>query len=116
MIAPICAELGESATDIAGMAMLGETAAKLNDGRAMLLLGKAAHSRGLPLDYYAFPTIGLPDYTPIAPPVEVGGDLFDCAAGKPLQSEGRFKRQSHGLHAGDAYCSEGHREEVQGDL
>ncbi|MBV9556658.1 MAG: lytic transglycosylase domain-containing protein, partial [Pseudolabrys sp.] len=70
LIAPICAELGESATDIAGMAMLGEAAAKHNDGRAMLLLGKAAHSRGLPLDYYAFPTVGLPSYTPIAPPVE----------------------------------------------
>jgi len=70
LVAPICAELGESATDIAGMAVLGETVAKFNDGRAMLLLGKGAHSRGLPLDYYAFPTIGLPDYTPIAPPVE----------------------------------------------
>ena len=27
-------------------------------------------SRGLPLDYYAFPTIGLPDYKPVGPPVE----------------------------------------------
>ena len=70
LIAPICAELGESATDVAGMAALAEAVAKHNDGRAMLLLGQAAHSRGLPLDYYAFPTIGLPDYRPIAPPVE----------------------------------------------
>ncbi len=70
LISPICAELGESATDIAGMAMLAETTASHNDGRATLLLGKAALSRGLPLDYYAFPTVGLPDYKPIAPPVE----------------------------------------------
>ncbi|MGI8527291.1 MAG: transglycosylase SLT domain-containing protein, partial [Pseudolabrys sp.] len=70
LIAPICAELGESATDIAGTAMLTETAASHNDGRAVLLLGKAALSRGMPLDYYAYPTTGLPNYAPIVPPVE----------------------------------------------
>jgi soluble lytic murein transglycosylase len=70
LVAPICAELGESATDVVGMAALADAAARHNDGRAMLLLGEAAHSRGLPLDYYAFPTVGLPDYKPIAPPVE----------------------------------------------
>src|SRR5262249_46153477 len=37
MLASIYAELGESATDIAGMAVLGELAAKNGDGRAMLL-------------------------------------------------------------------------------
>jgi soluble lytic murein transglycosylase len=70
MLASIYAELGESATDVAGMAMLGELAAKHGDGRAMLLLGEAAYRRGLPLEHYAYPTIGLPDYRPIAPPVE----------------------------------------------
>jgi soluble lytic murein transglycosylase len=70
LIAPIFAELGESGTDTAGMAALGNTAARYNDGRAMLLLGKAALTRGLPLDHYAFPTIGLPAYKPVAPPVE----------------------------------------------
>ena len=43
MLASIFAELGESGTDIAGMAMLGELAAKHGDGRAMLLLGEAAY-------------------------------------------------------------------------
>jgi len=70
LIAPIFAELGESANDLAGMAVLAETAHRYKDGRAMLLLGKAAHSRGLPMDFYAFPTVGLPDYEPLAPPVE----------------------------------------------
>ncbi|HWK95851.1 MAG TPA: lytic transglycosylase domain-containing protein [Pseudolabrys sp.] len=70
MIASIFAELGDSATDVAGMAMLGEVAAKYKDPRAMVLLGKNALGRGLPLDYYAFPTAGLPSYQPIAPPVE----------------------------------------------
>jgi soluble lytic murein transglycosylase len=70
MIASIYAELGHSGTDVAGLAALGELAAKHNDGRAMLLLGKGAHGRNLPLDYYAYPVIGLPHYTPVAPPVE----------------------------------------------
>jgi soluble lytic murein transglycosylase len=70
MLASIFAELGESGTDIAGMAMLGELAGKHGDGRAMLLLGEAAYGRGLPLDYYAYPVVGLPDYQPIAPPIE----------------------------------------------
>src|SRR5581483_11825965 len=70
MLASIYAELGESATDLAGMAMLGELAAKHGDGRAMLLLGEAAYARGLPLEHYAFPTMGLPEYRPIAPPVD----------------------------------------------
>ncbi len=70
MLASIYAEIGESGTDVAGMAMLAETAGKHGDGRAMLLLGQGAYGRGLPLDYYAYPIVGLPDYTPIAPPVE----------------------------------------------
>ena len=70
MLASIYAELGESGTDVAGLAMMAEAAGKRGDGRSMLLLGKAAYGRGLPLDYYAYPIIGLPDYTPIAPPVE----------------------------------------------
>jgi soluble lytic murein transglycosylase len=70
MLASIFAELGESGTDIAGMATLGEIAAKHDDGRSMLLLGQSAYSRGLPLDYYAYPIVGLPDYKPIAPPIE----------------------------------------------
>src|SRR5262249_62326257 len=68
MLASIYAELGESGTDVAGMAMMGELAAKYGDGRAMVLLGEYAYARGLPLDYYAYPTVGLPDYQPIAPP------------------------------------------------
>ncbi|MBI1205545.1 MAG: transglycosylase SLT domain-containing protein [Rhodopseudomonas sp.] len=70
MLASMYAELGESATDVAGMAMLAETAARHNDPRAMLLIGKAGLGRGLPLDYYAYPTYGLPHYTPITTPIE----------------------------------------------
>jgi soluble lytic murein transglycosylase len=69
MLASIFAEIGQSGTDVAGMSMLGEVAARHSDGRAMLLLGKFAHGRGLPMDYYAYPTVGLPDYKPIAPDI-----------------------------------------------
>ncbi|MGE3147286.1 MAG: lytic transglycosylase domain-containing protein [Pseudorhodoplanes sp.] len=70
MLASMFAELGESATDIAGIAALAEVAGRHRDGRAMLLLGKGALGRGLPLDFYAYPVVGLPDYQPVAPPVE----------------------------------------------
>jgi len=70
MLASIYAEIGESGTDVAGMAMLAEVAAKNNDPHAEVFLGRFAHARGLPLDYYAYPAYGLPDYKPIAPPIE----------------------------------------------
>jgi soluble lytic murein transglycosylase len=70
MLASIFAELGESATDVAGMTALAEVAARRDDGRAMLLLGQSAYNRGLPLEYYAYPVVGLPDYAPIAPPID----------------------------------------------
>ena len=70
MLASIYAELGESATDIAGMSVLGELAAKHGDGRAMVYLGEFSYARGLAMDYYAYPIVGLPEYQPIAPPIE----------------------------------------------
>lgn len=70
MLASIYAEIGESGTDVAGMSMLAEVAAKNNDPHAQVFLGRFAHARGLPMDYYAYPTYGLPDYKPVAPPVE----------------------------------------------
>jgi soluble lytic murein transglycosylase len=36
----------------------------------MVLLGKSALGRGLPLDHYAFPTIGIPPYHAIGPAIE----------------------------------------------
>ncbi|HZQ11595.1 MAG TPA: lytic transglycosylase domain-containing protein [Pseudolabrys sp.] len=70
MLAAMFAEIGESGADVAGMAALAEVAARYNDPHAMVFLGRFAHARGLPLDYYAYPTFGLPDYKPIAPPID----------------------------------------------
>src|SRR5207302_9526078 len=41
-----------------------------NDARAMLQIGKAALGRGLALDPYAFPTIGIPSHSPIGPQID----------------------------------------------
>jgi soluble lytic murein transglycosylase len=37
----------------------------------MLHLGKAAVARGLPLEYHAFPTVGVPQYSPIGPRIDM---------------------------------------------
>ncbi len=70
MVAGAAADLGDRSNDAGTLAAIGEVAARNNDARAMLLLGKAALGRGLPLEAYAFPTIGMPNYTAIGPAVE----------------------------------------------
>src|SRR5262245_47278540 len=71
LVAGGLADLGErSADDAAALAALGEVAARHHDARAMVLLGKAALGRGLPLDHYAFPAIGIPEYRAIGPAIE----------------------------------------------
>jgi soluble lytic murein transglycosylase len=72
LIAGALADLGERSIDTVALAAIGEMAGRHKDARAMLLLGKAALARGLPLEHYAFPTIGIPDYHPIGPPIEPG--------------------------------------------
>jgi peptidoglycan lytic transglycosylase len=71
LIAGSLADLGERSTDDAtGLAAIAEVAARHHDARAMVLLGKGALGRGLPLDHYAFPAIGIPEYRAIGPAIE----------------------------------------------
>jgi soluble lytic murein transglycosylase len=70
LVVPIAADLGDRAGDAAALAAIGEHAARNNDARSTLLVGKAALGRGHPLEYYAFPTIGIPDYRAIGPAVD----------------------------------------------
>ena len=70
MVAGAAADLGDRSDDAGALAAIGEVAARNNDARTMLLMGKAALSRGLPLENYAFPTIGMPNYTAVGPAVE----------------------------------------------
>jgi soluble lytic murein transglycosylase len=62
--------VGESVDDAGTLSALGELAELHEDARGMLQLGKAALARGLPLDYYAFPTVGVPRYSPIGPRID----------------------------------------------
>ena len=64
------ADLAEESSDAALIAGLGELTARYHDARAMLMIGKTALARGLPLDQYAFPDIGVPSYSPIGPNVD----------------------------------------------
>jgi soluble lytic murein transglycosylase len=66
------ADLGEQSTDVPVLNALGELTARRNDAAAMMQLGKLALGRGLALDYYAFPTIGIPRHTQVAPEIERG--------------------------------------------
>jgi soluble lytic murein transglycosylase len=70
LLAGALADLGERSIDTVALAALGEVAARHKDPRATLLLGKAALARGLPLEHYAFPTTGIPNYQPIGPAIE----------------------------------------------
>jgi len=64
------ADLGERSTDPGTLAALGDVAARNKDARAMLLVGKGGLGRSLPLEQYAFPTIGMPDYRAVGPAVD----------------------------------------------
>jgi soluble lytic murein transglycosylase len=70
LIAGSLADLAERSTDAVALAAIGEVAGQHKDARAMVLLGKAALGRGLPLEHYAFPIVGIPEYRPIGPAVE----------------------------------------------
>ena len=64
------AGLAEESTDVAVLVALAELTGRRNDARAMLQIGKVALGRGLALDPYAFPTIGIPQHSPIGPEIE----------------------------------------------
>ena len=65
-------DLAEQSNDVTALSALGEVTARHNDAPAMLQLGKTALARGLALDLYAFPDIGIPRHDQIAPAIERG--------------------------------------------
>jgi soluble lytic murein transglycosylase len=70
LVNTMMADLGDKCDDIDALVALSDLAAKYEDPRGMLLVGKLALARGYPLDHAAFPTAGLPSYTAIGPEVE----------------------------------------------
>jgi soluble lytic murein transglycosylase len=63
-------DLAETSNDVDTLTAVGELTAHYHDAQAMLVIGKAALARGLPMERYAFPDIGVPAYTAIAPPID----------------------------------------------
>jgi soluble lytic murein transglycosylase len=70
LVVPIMTVLGQKLDDVGELSALGEMAEQHQDARGVLQLGNAALARGLAIDSYAFPTVGVPDYSPIGPDVE----------------------------------------------
>jgi soluble lytic murein transglycosylase len=66
---PIFAELGDTA-DAEALAALAEVAARHDDARGLLIIGKDALNRGLPFEHYAYPVAGIPRYRPLGPDIE----------------------------------------------
>jgi soluble lytic murein transglycosylase len=64
------ADLAEQSVNVATLVALAELAGRRNDARVMLQIGKTALARGLELDLYAFPTIGIPQHSPIGPAID----------------------------------------------
>lgn len=63
-------DFAKESTDVAALEALGELAGRRNDARVMLEVGKSALARGLALDHYAFPTIGIPEHKQVAPAID----------------------------------------------
>jgi peptidoglycan lytic transglycosylase len=70
LVLTFVSDLAESSNDVAMLSALGELTARHNDAQAMLVLGKTALARGLAMERYAFPEIGVPAYSPVAPPID----------------------------------------------
>jgi soluble lytic murein transglycosylase len=70
LVLTFVSDLAETSSDVAMLSALGELTARHNDAQAMLVLGKTALARGLTMERYAFPEIGVPAYSPIAPPID----------------------------------------------
>jgi soluble lytic murein transglycosylase len=63
-------DLAAESSDEALISGLGKLAARYHDAQAVLLVGKTALGRGLPMEYYAYPDIGVPNYKPVGSPVD----------------------------------------------
>jgi soluble lytic murein transglycosylase len=78
-------DLAEESSDAGTLAALGQLAAHNSDAKAMLILGKTALARGMAMDEYAFPQIGVPSYNPFA-----GSEIDRCIVYSIVRTESAF--------------------------
>jgi soluble lytic murein transglycosylase len=70
LVVSLVADVAGKADDVGILLKVGEVAEKHQDARAMLELGSTAVDRGLPFYSYAFPTVGVPGYSPVGPDID----------------------------------------------
>jgi soluble lytic murein transglycosylase-like protein len=63
-------DLAKESNDVASVAAVGQVSARYNDAQAMMLIGKTALARGMAMDQYAFPDVGVPLYRAIGPQLD----------------------------------------------
>jgi soluble lytic murein transglycosylase len=77
--ASLCADLAAGLTDAGQLDAPARLVTDNQDARALLIIGKTALQRGFPLDAYASPTIGVPEFEPLGTSIE-GDDLLGLRA------------------------------------
>ena len=65
---PIYTDLSDRAgNDATGYLLLAEVATEARDARALVLIGKAAMAKGVPVEMIGFPAFGVPNYNHVGP-------------------------------------------------
>ena len=93
---PLIVDVARRSPKVAEVDAVGDLVLANRDARALLVLGKAATQRGLPLDEHAFPTIGIPSFEPLGDRVELAmvhaiarqESMFEPAAQSPVGARG----------------------------
>jgi soluble lytic murein transglycosylase len=70
LVVSLMTEIGGKVDAIDALLEVGEVAEGHQDARAMLEMGSIAVARGFPLYPYAFPTVGVPSYSPVGPGID----------------------------------------------
>jgi soluble lytic murein transglycosylase len=80
-------DLAAESNDAALLAALGQLTAQHDDARSMLLIGKTALARGVAIEQYAFPDIGVPSYD------HIGSKLDRCIVYSIVRTESAFDQR-----------------------
>jgi soluble lytic murein transglycosylase-like protein len=87
LVVSFMTDLAKESSDVAALAALGELTRRYDDAQAMLLIGKTALARGLAMEEYAFPDIGVPLYNAVGP------ELDRCIVYSIVRTESAFNQR-----------------------
>ena len=72
-------DLAKESNDVVSVAAVGQVTQRHDDVQAMLQIGKTALARGMAMDQYAFPDIGVPLYDAVGPHLDRCVSIQLCA-------------------------------------